>query len=162
MTKSQKNSVDEMLAVGISIPKIAAFLHVSQNSIKSYLQRKHPNDVCLNCGTPVLQVPHRKQKKFCCDACRMHYWKRSHDSLCVLRKAGSQLPKSSKKILLPCLCCERKVSMTKEIEIYKVSLAVLRNFLKSGLLTQLEYVQCEQTLAEKCGLSLGSIFRESA
>lgn len=62
MTKSQKNSVDEMLAVGISIPKIAAFLHVSQNSIKSYLQRKHPNDVCLNCGTPVLQVPHRKQK----------------------------------------------------------------------------------------------------
>lgn len=74
MTKSQKNSVDEMVAVGISIPKIAAFLHVSQNSIKSYLQRKHPNDVCLNCGTPVLQVPHRKQKKFCCDACRMHYW----------------------------------------------------------------------------------------
>ena len=48
------------------------------------------------------------------------------------------------------------------IEIYKVSLAVLRNFLKSGLLTQSEYVQCEQTLAEKCGLSLGSIFRESA
>ena len=74
MTKSQKNSVDEMLAVGISIPKIAAFLHVSQNSIKSYLQRNHPNDVCRNCGTPVLQVPHRKQKKFCCDACRMHYW----------------------------------------------------------------------------------------
>lgn len=116
MTKSQKNSVDEMLAVGISIPKIAAFLHVSQNSIKSYLQRNHPNDVCRNCGTPVLQVPHRK----------------------------------------------RKISMTKEIEIYKVSMAVLRNFLKSGLLTQSEYVQCEQTLAEKCGLSLGSIFRESA
>ena len=58
MTKSQKNSVDEMVAVGISIPKIAAFLH----------------NVCRNCGTPVLQVPHRKQKKFCCDACRMHYW----------------------------------------------------------------------------------------
>ena len=41
--------------------------------------------------------------------------------------------------------------MTKEIEIYKVSMAVLRNFLKSGLLTQSEFVQCEQTLAEKCG-----------
>ena len=88
--------------------------------------------------------------------------KRSHDSLCVLRKTGSQLPKPSKKILLSCLCCERKISMTKEIEIYKVSMAVLRNFLKSGLLTQSEFVQCEQTLAEKCGLSLGSIFRESA
>lgn len=42
MTKSQKNSVDEMLAVGISIPKIAAFLHVSQNSIKSYFTAKSP------------------------------------------------------------------------------------------------------------------------
>ena len=52
--------------------------------------------------------------------------------------------------------------MTKEIEIYKVSLAVLRNFLKSGLLTQAELVQCEQAIAEKCDLSLGSIFRESA
>ncbi len=52
--------------------------------------------------------------------------------------------------------------MTKKIEIYKVSLAVLRNFLKSGLLTQSEFVQCEQALAEKCGLSLNSIFRESA
>ena len=63
MTKSQKDSVDEMLAVGISIPKIAAFLHVSQNSIKSYLQRNHPNDVCRNCGTPVLQVPAPKAEK---------------------------------------------------------------------------------------------------
>ena len=52
--------------------------------------------------------------------------------------------------------------MTKEIEIYKVSLAVLRNFIKSGLLTLSEFVQCEQALAEKCDLSLGSIFRESA
>lgn len=52
--------------------------------------------------------------------------------------------------------------MTKKIEIYKVSLAVLRNFLKSRLLTQSEFVQCEQALAEKCGLSLNSIFRESA
>ena len=30
MTKSQKNSVDEMLAVGISIPKIAAFLQLAK------------------------------------------------------------------------------------------------------------------------------------
>lgn len=52
--------------------------------------------------------------------------------------------------------------MTKEIEIYKISMAVLRNFLKSGLLTQSEYVQCEQAIAEKCDLSLDSIFRESA
>ena len=52
--------------------------------------------------------------------------------------------------------------MMKEIEIYKISMAVLRNFLKSGLLTQSEYVQCEQDRAEKCGVSLDSIFRESA
>ena len=138
MTKSQKNSVDEMLAVGISIPKIAAFLHVSQNSIKSYLQRNHPNNVCLNCGTPVLQVPHRKQKKFCCDACRMHYWN-THPQEMQHENAAT----------IPCAFCGTPVLS-------------YRNFLKSGLLTQSEFVQCEQTLAEKCGLSLGSIFRESA
>lgn len=43
---------------------------------------------------------------------------------------------------------------------YKISLAVFRNFLKTGLLTTEEYVKAEQILAEKCGVSLCSIFRE--
>lgn len=50
--------------------------------------------------------------------------------------------------------------MTKEIEIYKVSMAVLRNFLKSGLLTQSEFVQYEQTLAEKCGYLWAAFFEK--
>lgn len=45
---------------------------------------------------------------------------------------------------------------------YKISLAVFRNFLKTGLLTSDEFVQTEQLLAEKYGLSLCSIFREIA
>ena len=114
MTKSQKNSVDEMLAVGISIPKIAAFLHVSQNSIKSYLQRNHPNDVCRNCGTPVLQVPHRKQKKFCCDACRMHYWN-------IRRKCGMKTQPR-----FPVRSAENRFSATETIQENIALVPVLR------------------------------------
>lgn len=51
-------------------------------------------------------------------------------------------------------------AMNEKILEYKVSLAVFRNFLKMGLLTEEEYGQAEQILAEKCGLSLCSIFRE--
>ena len=45
---------------------------------------------------------------------------------------------------------------------YKISVAVFRNFLKMGLMTANEFVQVEQILAEKYGLSLCSIFREIA
>lgn len=50
--------------------------------------------------------------------------------------------------------------MNEKIIEYKITLAVLRNFVKMGLMTQEEYADSEQLLAEKCGLSLCSIFRE--
>lgn len=50
--------------------------------------------------------------------------------------------------------------MNENILEYKISLAVMRNFLKTGLLTAEEFKLSEQILTEKCGLSLCSIFRE--
>ena len=50
--------------------------------------------------------------------------------------------------------------MNENILEYKISLAVMRSFLKTGLLTAEEFRLSEQILAEKCGLSLCSIFRE--
>lgn len=45
---------------------------------------------------------------------------------------------------------------------YKISISVFRNFLKVGLMTNEEFGQAEQILAEKYGISLCSIFREIA
>ena len=55
---------------------------------------------------------------------------------------------------------ERK--MPENIIDYKIALAIFRNFLKMRLMTTDEYVQAEQMLAEKYGLSSCSIFRENA
>lgn len=33
--------------------------------------------LCQNCGIPVAQVPGRKVKKFCSDACRMQWWNKN-------------------------------------------------------------------------------------
>lgn len=52
--------------------------------------------------------------------------------------------------------------MPKNIIDYKISLVVFRNFLKMGLMTIDEFCQAEQMLAEKYGISLCSIFRETA
>ena len=32
---------------------------------------------CLFCGKPVVQMPGRKEKKFCSDACRIHWWSKN-------------------------------------------------------------------------------------
>ena len=52
--------------------------------------------------------------------------------------------------------------MEKRIVDYKVTDAVLRSFLNQKLLTDSEFQQAEQLIANKYGISLGSIFREIA
>ena len=52
--------------------------------------------------------------------------------------------------------------MEKRIVDDKVTVAVLRSFLNQGLLTDSEFQQAEQLIANKYGISLGSIFREIA
>ena len=64
MTQSQKEIISQMLAAGEKTAKIAEALGISPNTIKSYLRRKK-QDGCPNCGKPLIQLPHKRQKKFC-------------------------------------------------------------------------------------------------
>lgn len=45
---------------------------------------------------------------------------------------------------------------------YKVTVAILRSFRNQKLLTDAEFQKAEQLIAEKYGISSGSIFREIA
>ena len=36
---------------------------------------------CKNCGTVIVQSPKRKKKLFCCDKCRMEWWKNHPERL---------------------------------------------------------------------------------
>jgi len=48
------------------------------------------------------------------------------------------------------------------IAAYKTAIILFRKLLKNGTITESEFHQCESNIAEKCGLSLCSIYREIA
>lgn len=102
MTIDEKNRIIQMRKDGLGYGKIAQEMGISRNTIKSFCQRNELTGAaasmpeitvtdsleekpCLNCGQPVRQNPGRKEKKFCCDACRNKWWN-SHLSQ-VKRKA---------------------------------------------------------------------------
>lgn len=101
MTKDEKNSIARMRKDGCSYSQIARELGVNENTVKTFCRRngltgtteEMPEPVfpgitekpCHQCGKPVIQYLGRKEKKFCCDACRNKWWN-SHLSQ-VKRKA---------------------------------------------------------------------------
>ena len=92
MTQSQKEIISQMLAAGEKTAKIAESLGISPNTIKSYLRRKK-QDGCPNCRKPLIQLPHKRKKKFCSGRCRSAWWRKQNfaagmlDYTCV--KCGS-------------------------------------------------------------------------
>jgi len=96
MTDEQRMQITTLREEGIGYKKIAQTLGLSENTIKSFCQRRklggiaiqttEPESTCLCCGKTVKQNPGRKQKKFCSDRCRMKWWN-GHQDL-VNRKAN--------------------------------------------------------------------------
>lgn len=87
MTTAQKEAITHLQKQGLGYRRISKELNLSLAAIKSYCLR-HPVEpelnVCLQCGTPLTQLPHKKQQKFCSDVCRTAWWNRNRD------KAGHQ------------------------------------------------------------------------
>ena len=96
MTAEQKIQIDELRKAGNGYKSISIRLNLSVNTVKSYCQRHHvespklPKNIrlCLQFGQEVLQTPHRKAKKFCCDKCRMNWWK-AHSA--IIDKKSQQI-----------------------------------------------------------------------
>lgn len=83
MTKEEKQRVEALRRQGTGYGAIAWELGLSVNTVS-----RHPlpdGTVCENCGAPIVQMPGRKRKRFCSDACRNAWWN-AHLSL-VKRKA---------------------------------------------------------------------------
>ena len=79
-----QNEIEEIVRLqrrGYGYKLIAQMTKLPENTVKSYC-RRHPlfcaevedTSRCRRCGIPVEQTPHRKQKQFCSDACRMAWW----------------------------------------------------------------------------------------
>lgn len=84
----KENEIIALQKQGYGYRKIAAMLDLPLNKVKYYCE-KHPYDPnqkkCLACGTVIKNTPHKREKKFCSDKCRMTWWN-SHPEL-VQRKA---------------------------------------------------------------------------
>ena len=103
MTNKEKSEILRLRGEGYSLAGIAGELHIPFNTVKSFLYRAAKSarereaadpraaaaalhsDIasaevykpCLCCGKDVGQAPHRKEKKFCCAACRVRWWNRN-------------------------------------------------------------------------------------
>lgn len=96
MTDEQRQQIINLRAAGNGYKKISHILGLSENTVKSFCQRRKAGGmvirpdagiaVCKNCGKPVHQNPGRKQKKFCSDHCRMKWWNSHLDQ--VQKKAN--------------------------------------------------------------------------
>lgn len=84
----KNEAIDKLRYQGLGYRRIAALLGMPEGTVKSYC-RRHPFDitqkVCFECGTPIQNTPHKREKKFCSDKCRQKWWN-SHLDL-VKRKA---------------------------------------------------------------------------
>ncbi len=111
MNDMQKSQIAAMRADGAGYVKIAKALSLSENTVKSFCRRNNLTDTdaahpalvlgndeqahfCLCCGNPVEQAAGRKEKKFCSDKCRMHWWNTHRDK--VRRRNGRNIV---------CSCC---------------------------------------------------------
>lgn len=77
MRLQDKILINNMRLEGHTPSAIAAQLGVPASTIRSFIYRNPdiPNTKqCLQCGKPVMQKKHRREKKFCSDRCRMAWW----------------------------------------------------------------------------------------
>ncbi len=83
MTNSQKEEIRQLRTEGKTYEKIAVCLGLSVNTVKAFCQRNQlggrmnsvsEKHICKQCGKVIQQNPHRKEKKFCSDKCRLTWW----------------------------------------------------------------------------------------
>ena len=89
MTEAEKSRVVAYRQQGKGCAEIARLLGVPANTVKSYLQRKRvtvetvpvapvktviQKGCCKQCGIPLTQTEHSREKQFCSDKCRFQWW----------------------------------------------------------------------------------------
>lgn len=101
MTIDEKRMLSTYRQQGLGYKKIAQLMGVSVNTVKTYCKRNalggktaaddqcNIRKVCKCCGAPMIQIPGRKPRLFCSDACRTKWWN-AHPEL-VKHRGGRQI-----------------------------------------------------------------------
>ena len=82
MNSHQKEMIDSYRRSGASFTQIAERMQLPISTVKSYCYRNTDKaiaektaskNICLQCGK-TLPSSRFRPRRFCCDACRYHYW----------------------------------------------------------------------------------------
>ena len=81
MTAAEQRKILALRQEGYGYKRIASVTGMSISTIKSFLIR-HPEVLtegpttgqCKQCGDAICNTPHKRQKQFCSDACRIAWW----------------------------------------------------------------------------------------
>lgn len=67
---------------GLTFSQIADKLDMSVNTVKSVCRREaEKKKCCRNCGQLLRQNKEGRPRSFCCDKCRILWWKKNHDKI---------------------------------------------------------------------------------
>jgi len=111
MTGEEKQQIYLLRKKGISFADIADKLNISKNTVKTFCWRNGLSDAeleklqsncgymgfCKQCGKPLEQKVKSRPRKFCCDKCRLAWW----------RNNSNQLNRSSQKTYI-CEYCKKE------------------------------------------------------
>jgi endogenous inhibitor of DNA gyrase (YacG/DUF329 family) len=87
MNITQKTKVTELRGKGETYAAIAIDVGVSENTVKSYCRRNsiepvcEKYEVCPECGVSLIRFPHKRQKRFCSEKCRLAWWAKHPEAL---------------------------------------------------------------------------------
>lgn len=113
MTEEQKSEIMLLRRQGIGYKRIAAFLEIPLETVKSYCRRNLEENAikaevsmrnafsddksgsfstCKHCGSPLRQTPGKRRREFCGSACRAAYWRAHPKKFQFQRCAGCGTP----------------------------------------------------------------------
>lgn len=118
MTNNEMLLIARIQREGLGYKKIAAIVGLPVNTVKAYC-RRHPvespventtsTDVhrCRSCGKPITLTPHKKERKFCSDKCRLEWW-----------NSQPELMKRKTIHTFTCACCHKTFQSHKSEQKY--------------------------------------------
>jgi len=82
VTSEEKIKIQKMRLDKKSYSKIAEALKVPESTVKSFFRRikdqnNNKNTVCKNCKKKLEIIKKSKPKTFCCDNCRINFWRKN-------------------------------------------------------------------------------------
>lgn len=84
MTDNQKQQIKSLRLSGFGYKKVAQELRISVDTVKSYCRKHNLTGVmaivenktyCRECGKELIQPQKKKPISFCCEQCRVKWWK---------------------------------------------------------------------------------------